>query len=461
MTLRSRLTLWYAGIMAVGMLLYGAAVYSVLVFSLTQQVDENLAGTAEDIRRTFRRDVRGVSFSPLALDLTASVFAQVWDAEGTLVARNSPLLEGPLDPSSLSGATATYTTVRLDGVPLRVLTYPLVTTPEGDLVGHLQLAASLSTVESARELALSVLLVGGLLAVGFAGVIGWSTAAAALRPLDQVTIAALQITRADDLSRRIPLRGPPRDEVGRLIAAFNETLERLENVFETQRRFMADVSHELRTPLTVLRGNLDLVRRTGEVDPASMEAVVAEVDRMTRLVKDILLLSQAEGGKLPLGRAMVELDTLLLDVFQQAKLLAQGRLEVRLGGEDQARVLGDHDRLKQVLLNLAANAVAHTPGGGSVTMSLACIGEWARVTVTDTGSGIAREDLPHIFERFYRVDRSRRRSTAGGAGLGLSIAYWIVRMHGGRIEVASEEGLGSTFSVWLPLAPDGPNAVGA
>ena len=454
MTLRARLTLWYAGIMAIGLFFYGAAVYSILVISLTRQVDETLASTADEIRQTFRRDVRGVSFSPLALDLTASIYAQVWDGDGALVARNAPLLDEPLDAASLAGTRSAYSTVRLDGVPLRVLTYPLVTTPEGELVGHLQLAASLQTVEAARRLVLSVLLIGGVLAVGFAALIGWSTAATALRPLDAVTEAALQITRADDLSKRLPQRGPPRDEVGRLIAAFNETLERLERVFETQRRFMADVSHELRTPLTVIRGNMDLIRRTGTADAESLETVVSEVDRMTRMVQDILLLSQAESGKLPLGREMVELDTLLLEVFQHAKLLSQGRQDVRLGQEDQARVVGDRDRLKQVLLNLVANAVAYTPPGGAVTMSLACIGGWARLTISDSGPGIPKEELPHIFERFYRVDRARRRSAGGGAGLGLSIAYWIVRMHEGRIEVASEEGRGTTFSVWLPLATD-------
>jgi heavy metal sensor kinase len=440
--------------MAIGLLFYGAAVYSILVYSMTQQVDEMLARTADDIRQTFRRDVRGVSFSALALDMTARIYAQVWDADGNLVARNAPLLDDPLDAGRLTGTSSTLSTARLDGIPLRVLTYPLVTSPEGEVVGHLQLAASLQTVEAARQLVLTVLVVGGVLAVGFAALIGWSTAATALRPLDQVTETALQITRADDLSRRIPLRGPPRDEVGRLIVAFNETLERLERVFETQRRFMADVSHELRTPLTVIRGNMDLIRRTGQADAESLEAVVSEVDRMTRMVQDVLLLAQAESGKLPLGRELVELDTLMLEVFAQAKLLAQGRQEVRLGQEDQARVVGDRDRLKQVLLNLVANAVAYTPPGGVVTMSLACIGGWCRLTISDSGPGIPKDELPHIFERFYRVDRARRRSAGGGAGLGLSIAYWIVRMHEGRIEVASDEGRGTTFSVWLPLATD-------
>jgi signal transduction histidine kinase len=114
------------------------------------------------------------------------------------------------------------------------------------------------------------------------------------------------------------------------------------------------------------------------------------------------------------------------------------------------RIIGDRDRLRQVILNLMANALTHTPSGGTVTLALACVEDWAQLTVKDTGSGIADDELPYIFERFYRVDRSRRRSDTGGAGLGLSIAYWITRSHNGRIEVASEEGKGTTFSVWLP-----------
>ena len=174
-----------------------------------------------------------------------------------------------------------------------------------------------------------------------------------------------------------------------------------------------------------------------------------------KIKKAIITAAAPDQRKLPLARDLVELDTLMLEVFQQAKLLAQGRQEVRLGQEDQASVIGDRDRLKQVLLNLVANAVEHNPPGGVVTMALACLGEWARFTVSDKGKGVPKEELPHIFERFYRVDRSRRRSAGGGAGLGLSIAYWITRMHNGRIEVASEEGRGTTFSVWLPLATMG------
>jgi signal transduction histidine kinase len=142
----------------------------------------------------------------------------------------------------------------------------------------------------------------------------------------------------------------------------------------------------------------------------------------------------------------------MLEVYKQTKVLANGKVEIQIGREDQVRVVGDRDRLKQVLLNLVANAIEHTPENGVITLGLKRVDQWARLTVTDTGSGIPVEALPHIFERFYRLDASRSREDGqSGSGLGLSIAYWITRSHGGRIEVASDESRGTTFSVWLPV----------
>jgi signal transduction histidine kinase len=261
----------------------------------------------------------------------------------------------------------------------------------------------------------------------------------------------LKITRADDLSRRIPMDGAPQDEVGRLGMAFNESLERLERLFNAQRRFLADVSHELRTPLTAIRGNVDLLRRMGGADPTSLDAIQSEAERMSRLVGDLLLLAQADSGNLPLARDRVELDTLLLEVFREAQMLAAG-VHVSIGEIDQAVVIGDRDRLKQLLLNLVSNAVTYTPEGGRVTLGLARVNEFARIAVSDTGVGIPPDELPHIFDRFYRVDKARSR-LMGGAGLGLSIAQRIAHLHGGRLEAMSEgEGKGTTFCVWLPLA---------
>lgn len=461
MTLRARLTLWYTAVLGLVLLAFGVAVYALLSLSLIRQVDATLNVAADEIRLAFRRDVTGIRLPPMALDLTTDVYVQIWDTSGTLVVQNVSVPETPFDPHRLARGVATYSDAVFEGIHLRVLTYPLVAQPEGTVVGAMQLASPLTTVDEAQHALLLVLVSGGLAAVGLAALVGWTTASAALRPLQQVTETALQITRTDDLSRRIPLSGPAQGEVGRLVVAFNETLERLENLFETQRRFLADVSHELRTPLTTILGNLDLMRKMGQLDAESLEAISSETARMKRLVQDILVLTQAESGKLPLARSQVELDTLVLEVFQQAKLLAQERVEVRLGQEDQARVIGDRDRIKQVILNLVSNAIEYTPQGGSVTLGLTCVGDWARLTVSDTGPGIPQEELPHIFERFYRVDRSRRRSGAGGAGLGLSIAYWITRSHDGRLEVASEVGKGTTFSVWLPQSGSGCDEVPA
>jgi heavy metal sensor kinase len=454
-TLRTRLTLWYTAVLALVLVAFGGAVYTLLSLSLVRQIDTTLNIAADEIRMAFRRDVEGIHLPPMALDLTANVYVQVWDAEGNLIATNISVAQEPFDPDRLAEAETAYSEASYEGIHLRVLTYPLASQPEGTVVGTMQLASSLTTADDAQRALLVLLMGGGLIAVVLAALVGWTTAAAALHPLEQMTETALQITRADDLSRRIPLSGPAEGEVGRLIVAFNETLERLENLFETQRRFLADVSHELRTPLTTILGNLDLMRKMGQLDAESLDAISSETQRMKRLVQDILVLTQAESGNLPLGKEEVELDTLVLEVFQQSKVLAKDRVEVHLGQEDQARVTGDRDRLKQVLLNLMSNAIEYTPAGGSVTLGLACVGDWARVTVTDTGPGIPQDELPHIFERFYRVDRSRKRTERGGAGLGLSIAYWITRSHDGRLEVASEVGKGTTFSVWLPQSGKG------
>jgi signal transduction histidine kinase len=286
------------------------------------------------------------------------------------------------------------------------------------------------------------------------GLASWFSTGRALSPLETVTQTADQIVRADDLSRRIPYQGPP-DEVGHLIMAFNQTLSRLENLFNTQRRFLADVGHELRTPLTVIRGNADLMRRMSggdEESKESLDSIQSEVDRLTRMVGDLLFLAQAESGKLPLAHDLVELDTLILEVYNQMLVLAKDKLTMRVEEIDQVQVCGDKDRLKQVLVNLLANAIKYTPSGGEVRISLGKLEDQAKIVVSDNGPGIPAEDLPHIFERFYRGEKSRTRSRDGkGFGLGLSIAYWIVRNHGGKIEVTSKEQQGTSFTVWLPL----------
>jgi len=297
-----------------------------------------------------------------------------------------------------------------------------------------------------------VLIFGTILSLLLAAAGGAWLARAALRPIESITETAERITLAEDLSQRIPVT-VPHDEVGRLAATINGMLSRLEVLFKAQQRLVADVSHDLRTPLTTIQGNVDLLRRGAADDPDkradALRAIGDEVARMRRMVNDLLLLAQVDAG-LKLHRQPVELDTLLLDVYRQAQMMAQDKVTVRLGAEDQALVMGDGDRLRQLLLNLVDNALKYTPAGGQVRLTLRRSEGWVQVGVADTGIGISAEDLPHIFERHYRADRSR--GPSGGHGLGLAIVQWIAKAHGGRIEVTSELGKGSTFTLCLPDA---------
>lgn len=331
--------------------------------------------------------------------------------------------------------------MRVASIPLKI---------NGELRGTIQTAQSLRTVDAAMDRLLKIMLVGGALTMLAALLIGDYLTRRALQPIDTIAQTARQITAADDLSRRIPYDGPP-DELGQLTQTFNETLERLERLFNVQRRFVADVSHEMRTPLTTIRGNLDLMRRFG-YDEEAVEAIDSEARRMSRLVEDLLLLAKADAGRLPLERQLVDIDTIVMEVFNQACVLANG-VTVTLGQVDTARVVGDPDRLKQLLLNLVSNGLKYTPEGGTVTLSVQRQEHTVIISVADTGIGIPAEDLPHIFDRFYRVDKARSRAQ-GGTGLGLSIAKWLAEAHGGHISVSSEVGKGSVFSVTLPLVPE-------
>ena len=460
MSLRLRLTIIYSALTGGILLLLGVVTTALVSIALIGQTDEILAQTVNKITASMHVDQRGgpTVFLP-QLNPAENVYVQIWDTQGTLVSASPGLsgLQEPLDPLGLEAGKAMYRDVYISQSHLRTLNMPVV------LGGHpfvvIQAATSLALLDALRQNLVDILVITTLLATLLAALASWFVVGQALAPLKTVTDTALQITRADDLSRRIPYHGQDNgcaignhnDEVGQLIYAFNETLERLEKLFVAQQRFLADVSHELRTPLTAIKGNADLMRRMKSVDEESLTSIEDEADRLTRLVGDLLLLTQAESGKLPLDFKPVELDTLLLDVSKEMHVLARDRVQIKVTEIDQIQVNGDRDRLKQVLLNLVFNAINYTPQGGEVFISLGKVGGQARLIVRDTGPGIPAEDLPHIFERFYRAEKSRTRSKAGGFGLGLSIAHWIVTHHGGRIEVNSQEGKGTTFCIWLPL----------
>ncbi len=435
------------------LLVISAAVIIVVTALLFNNIDNTLDAAHRVILSKIKVNELGkIETNLKSTDISSDVYMQVWGLDGELQASfgifNS-FVNKPFDPDALHTSMPVYRDISEDGIHIRVLSVPLQ--QRGRMIAILQVASSLAVVDTARSDLTGVLSIIWVVAVLFSGIIVWFTLGQTLKPLGAITEAVEQINRADDLSRRIPYQGPADDEIGNLVGSFNQTLERLEALFTSQQRLLADVSHELRTPLTVIKGNVDLMRRMKSLDEESLRSIDQESGRLTRLVGGLLLLAQAESGKLTLSMKRVELDLLLTEVFQEMSILAGSKVHLRLNEIDQAYVNGDRDRLKQVFINLVANAIQYTPSGGEVFLSLERIGEQARVVVRDTGPGIPAEDLPHIFERFYRAEKSRTRRESTGFGLGLSIANWIVERHGGRIEVNSQERKGTTFAIWLPL----------
>lgn len=436
-------------------MVFAIIVYYLPLSRIRAEVDANLAAVAAEIQRwetvRMRDGTVSIIIDPGLSNLeTASTFFIITDMTGdkSIKSRNLDHFEGLLDPEGLTEASQLYHDVSYEGVSLRVITVPFYENVSGQPVqtGYVQVARLFDSYESFSRVLVLALFVGfaGATASVFLAVL---VTPSSFKPLEDIADVARQITNADDLSRRVPYT-EREDEVGILARAFNQLLERLENLFQTQQRLLADVSHELRTPLTTIRGNADLMRRMGEVDEDSLQIIQEEAERMTRLVGDLLLLARADAGSLPLERKKIELDNLFFEVYRQVSLIDK-KVNVQMAEIDQVCVIGDPDRLKQLMLNLIGNAIKYTPVGEEVILRLSQEAGWACIQVTDTGVGIPPEDLPYIFERFYRVDKARTRHQ-GGSGLGLSIARWIAHAHGGRIDVSSEVGTGSTFSVWLP-----------
>jgi heavy metal sensor kinase len=290
-------------------------------------------------------------------------------------------------------------------------------------------------------------------AMGLAVGGGYVLAGRLLAPVGAMAATARRIG-AESLAERLPVVNP-RDEFGQLASVFNDTLARLQDAFEQLRRFTADASHELRTPLTAMRsvGEVALQRSTTTAEYREViGSMLEEVDRLTRLVENLLTLTRGESGRIPMASDVVDLGELTASVSESLHVLAEEKhqsLEVETGSHVRAPC--DPAILRQGLINVLHNAIKYTPGEGSVRVAVKLASGEAVIEVEDTGPGIPAADRQRIFERFYRVDGGRSRE-AGGVGLGLAIARWAVEANGGRIEVESEEGRGALFRIVLPLA---------
>jgi heavy metal sensor kinase len=474
MSLRTRLAIGYSFLFCTALLLLGAGLYQILRGALFDEVDRALRDRAAQVERAARsRDEDDLSVSQLSADIfvltpasageelkSPGIIARVIDLSGrTMVSSSSVAMQLPSDEDALARATrgeVVIQTTSVAGAPVRVLYHPLRLS--NGIVAVIQVAESLRPMENTLDRTRRLMLLGGAVAItgGIFG--GWWLTRKALEPVVELTDAVARIASTGEFDQRVP-ESAKNDEIGRLAATFNVLLERLNELLDRQRALVADTSHELRNPLMVVRGNLELLA----LDPSpedrreAIQDAIEEVDRMSRLVADLLFLADADTTA-AIEHEHVELASVVDAVVADARLLADRQDGVRvieLEANDPLVIHGDTERLRQLVWNLVENAVRYTPAGGTVTVASRDRGTIAELTVADTGIGIPAEHLPHIFERFYRVDTGRSRQV-GGTGLGLSIVRQVAEAHGGQVRVRSTVGQGTTFTVVLPVSPRPP-----
>ena len=471
MSLRLRLALWYGALTGLVVLVVSIFTYAAHTRGHYDDADHALHTSTDHIIDEYVAQVTGPNpVASVSLPVSDSIPLRIYDAEGHVLvespfARSLPpvnpraILDGPpqlpFDPIAgisppmmpMDRASGKFgLTTDAGGTRYRLYVVP-ISRVDQYLVTAFSLARIDASVAAFRQLVVFLALSGAVVAFGA----GWLLARSALRPVSAMTETAGAIAHSRSLDRRVP--APARgDELGQLAGTFNEMLDSLESAHRAQQRFVADASHELRAPLTAIQGNLELLERQTNMPADERREAVSEArheaHRLARLVADLLALARADAG-VPVRREPVELDRVLMDSVADAQHLTRGH-KLKVVHIEPAIVPGDPDRLKQLILILLDNAIKYTPPDGRVEASLRENGQSVEIAIRDTGIGIPQEDLPRVFDRFYRADPARTRDP-GGTGLGLSIARWIAEQHGGAITLTSRPGHGTTVTAHLPL----------
>lgn len=468
-SIRFRLTVWHAGLLGGVLLLFGGSTWLGLAHYLNRSLGESLARQARQIGENFLLDVGTSGESYVIEEINEHYsperndhFVRVTRADGSaLYVSGTPISKG-FDPAQVSaaplssfssGREATREEHLSGGGELLIYSMPFTARDGNRYV--IETGAPYESIEDTLRGLLLTLAVGLPVAIAVAALGGYWIMRRALRPLDEIAGAAERIT-SRNLSERLPAPHSG-DEIERLSLALNQMIARLDESFQYIRRFTADASHELRTPLTVLRGELEAIAQRPRLDDEAHGAVgssLEETERLVRIVESLLAISRLDAGEAQMERARFDLAELAATTTEQMRLLAEDKrigLECRADG--RVEVMGDRARLKQVVVNLVDNAIKHTPEGGEVGVVVSANDGHAALLVEDNGAGVPADALPHLFERFYRVDKARSRQM-GGVGLGLAIVKSIVAAHGGQVKVESAEAKGSRFIVELPLFKD-------
>ena len=461
-SIRVRLTLWYGSALALILLLFSVALYLVMSRALREQVDASLDEASAVAIRTLGEHRFGpfLIFEDLSQDFPEIAlldkFFQIFGPAGQVTIQSSHIQSRkiPLSQTAFRAALegrSTFESVKFKkGVPLRLYSVPI---RQGEqLVNILRVGTSLQPTDRMLQRLLTGLYIASPLTLFVSLLGGWFLAGRALRPVHAITQAARRIA-AGDWSQRIQIPHS-NDEIGQLASTFNDMIGRLEVSFKQIRQFSADASHELRTPLTITKGETELALRrprSAEDYRIVLESNLEEIDRMSRIVDELLFLSRADLGEIKLKMLPVQLDDLVREIHQQAVVLGKERhIQTVLNMVDPVIIQGDDLRLRELLLNLVDNAVKYSQEGQTVELALVVVGKQAKIVVQDHGIGIAPENHTRVFDRFYRTDEARVHA-AKGTGLGLAICKWIVDVHHGTIELHSTVHGGSCFTVFLPM----------
>ena len=458
-TLRVRFALWTTALILALLAAFGAFVYFNLSRSLTTAVDDSLAISAAQTAASLNVQ-NGQVIIPETLSADESGIQALSERGLTVIvlSQNGRVLQAvgpyrdvtiPINGTLSSNPQGTYVTLTdrvEENNPLRAYILPVL--DNGQVAGWVQVLQSLGPVQDALNQLLTALLLGAGVLLFFAALGGYFLSTRALKPIDHITQTTQRIAGGEDLSARLNLPDTG-DEVSRLAATFDAMLVRLDDSFRRERQFTADASHELRTPLAAMQAILGVVREgkrpAGEYRLA-LDDLAEETNRLRGLVEDLLRLARGE-GRTTLARERVVLSNLLVDVADSLRPLAEAKgLALHSQIAEGLALGGDTDALIRLFVNLLDNAIKYTERG-EITVTARAAENEIIVDVTDTGIGISPQHLPHIFDRFYRVDPAR---SSGGAGLGLAIASQIALAHGGKFEVYSVPGAGSTFTVHLP-----------
>lgn len=486
MSIRLRLTLWYSGLFAVAFIAIGFVIYNTVYHNSISEIKDRLIKVSNNIEASVSRFPNEINLNSSAPGFDASIigmqFVDYSKARiGYTAGKSNNLVRSNVTfpfPAQ-DEAEVRFVLKQVDNLPFYIYELPVKIKGTETVVGLLQVGALIGTENKFFSQLRTILWFSGAAGVISAFLLGMFLSRKALRPIERVTEAAERIQSGSELGLRIP-RESANDEIGRLTDTLNGMLTRLERAYKTledsnaaQRRFVSDASHELRTPLTTIRGNVDLLEKIwgdekdgGESRASSESAVMSleerrqyslesirdiadEARRMSRLVNDLLALARADTGYV-VEMERLSLKALAEEAARRASFLPRQAEWVvgPLSALDGVWVKGNRDYLLQLLFILIENGFKYTPAG-EVRLYASYSGQHIGLTVADTGIGLNQEEIPHIFERFYRADVSRGETS--GTGLGLSIAKWIADMHYARIEVRSRPGEGTAFTVWLPV----------